>query len=166
VSLDYTIPDEPAKTNLGHLVVRPGAPLLAAMLCGAWLAWPWFVFNAFAMGSPTRRKELAMCLAAVAGTAALGMIALALIDAGIIESKTEIRLAALVISTWKLGMAYWVMIVQSRTFNVYTYYGGRVRSGYYVLAAGYWIRPLLLGLVDDPLLIIIIAGGDLITGGV
>jgi len=166
MTIDYAIPDEPVKTNLGHLVVRPSAPLLAAMLCGAWLAWPWFIFNAIAMGSPTRRKEIAMCLGAIAGTAALGMITLALIDAGIITTRTQIRLAALAISTWKLGMAYWVNIVQSRTFGVYTYYGGRVRSGYALLAAGYWIRPLLLGLVDDPLLIIIIAGGDVITGGV
>jgi hypothetical protein len=166
MSLAYAIPDEPTKTNFGHLVVRPGAPLLATMLCGAWLAWPWFIFNAIAMGSPTRRKEIAMCLAGIAGTAALGMVTLALIDAGIITTRTQIRLAALAISTWKLGMAYWVTIVQSRTFHVYTYYGGRVRSSAGVLGAGYWIGSLLLGLVDDPLLIIIISGGDLITGGV
>jgi len=166
MSVDYAIPDEPSKTNLGHLVVRPSMPLLATMMCGAWLAWPWFIFNAIAMGSPTRRKEIALCLGAIAGTAALGMITLALIDAGIITTRTQIRLVALAISTWKLAMAYWVTTVQSRTFHVYTYYGGRVRSGYGLVAAGFWLRPMLLGLVDDPLLIIIIAGGDLITGGV
>ena len=49
--MSYTIPDEPRPSPWNHLVVRPNAPLLASMLCGAWLAWPWFVVNAIAMGA-------------------------------------------------------------------------------------------------------------------
>ena len=155
--MSYTIPDEPRPSPWNHLVVRPQAPLLASMLCGAWLAWPWFVFNAVAMGSPTRRKEIGMCVAGVLGTVVLGVFALSVWQP---DTPTWIvQLALLGISTWKLGTAYAVCAVQSRTFDVYTYYGGAVRSAHYVLVIGYYVRSLLLGVIDDPLLIIIIAGG-------
>ena len=50
--MTYQIADQPIDSSLRDHVVRPGAPLLAVMLCGTWLAWPWFAFNAIAMGSP------------------------------------------------------------------------------------------------------------------
>ena len=53
----YAIADEPEASRLAHLTVRPSMPLLALMLGGAWIAWPWFALNAYAMGSPTRRRE-------------------------------------------------------------------------------------------------------------
>ena len=157
--MSYVIPDEPRPGALGHLVVRPSAPLLASMLAGAWLAWPWFVLNAIALGSPTRRKEVGLVALAAAGTVALVVLTWLLIELGVIDSRTTASLAVLAISTWKLAMAYWVCIVQSRTFHVYEYYGGAVRSAGAVLAAGFWLRPVVLGLLDDPFLIIIVAGG-------
>lgn len=159
MTMAYEIPDEPRPTSLGHLVVQPTAPLLATMLCGAWLAWPWFAFNAIAMGSPTRRREVAMCGIAVGGTVVLAIVVIALWRAGIIDSRTQLRLALLGIATWKLCFAYWVCTVQSRTFHVYEYYGGAVRSAFGLLAAGAVLRPFVLGVVDDPLWIIIVAGG-------
>jgi hypothetical protein len=155
----YQIPDEPRAGRLGELVVRPSAPLLAAMLCGGWLAWPWFAFNAIAMGSPTRKKELLLCGLAVAGTALLALIAFALIDAGVIRTETTARLAGLAIVTWKLGLAYLVNTVQERTFHVYEYYGGRIRGAMPVLLAGFWLRPVVMGLIDDPLWRVIVAWG-------
>ncbi len=155
----YTIPDEPSPSAFTRFVVEPTGPLLATMLCGAWLAWPWFMWNAIALGSPTRRKEIAMCCAAIAGTAVLAMIVLALLDAGIIESTTEIRLAALAIASWKLGMAYAVCRVQTRASEVYRYYGGVERATLPILLAGFYLRPIILGLSDDPIWRIIVAGG-------
>jgi hypothetical protein len=157
--MTYSIADEPVETNLRHYVVDPSAPLLAAMLCGAWLALPWFVFNAIAMGSPTRRKEIALCIAAVAGTALFAVVALALWDRDIIESRTTMRFVLLGIVTWKLTMAYAINIVQSRTFHVYEYYGGAVRSSTYVLASGFWLSSIVVGAIDDPLWKIIVSGG-------
>jgi hypothetical protein len=157
--MTYSIADEPVETNLRHYVVDPSAPLLAAMLCGAWLALPWFVFNAIAMGSPTRRKEITLCIAAVAGTALFAVVALALWNRDIIESRTTMRFVLLGIVTWKLTMAYVINIVQSRTFHVYEYYGGAVRSATYVLAAGYWLSGIVVGAIDDPLWKIIVSGG-------
>jgi hypothetical protein len=155
----YHIPDEPRPGRLGQLVVRPSGPLLAMMLCGGWLAWPWFALNAIALGSPTRRKELALCAAAVVGTAALAVIALALIDAGVIEGRTTAELAGLTIASFKLGMAYLVHTTQSRTFDVYEYYGGAIRRAAPVLAIGFWLRPLVMALIDDPLWRVIVSWG-------
>lgn len=157
--MTYVLPDEARPGALGNYVVRPSAPLLASMLAGAWLAWPWFAFNSIALGSPTRRRELGLCGIAVLGTAVLAAVLLALLSAGLIESETEIRLGLLVISTWKLGMAYWLNIVQARTFHIYEYYKGVVRNAAPVLIAGFWLRPLILDLTDEPFWIIIIAGG-------
>lgn len=157
--MSYVIPDEPTPTALNKYAVRPNAILLATMLCGAWLAWPWYAFNAFAIGSPTRRRELAMCLAALFGTAILVEILLALMDFGVIVSPTALRIFALGIAAFKMGMAYWVSLVQQRTFSVYEYYGGRIRSAAAVITIGMYLRPIIMGLVDDPIWRIIISGG-------
>jgi hypothetical protein len=165
--MSYQIADEPIETSLRAYVVRPGAPLLALMLAGAWLSWPWFAFNAIAMGSPTRRKELALCAAAVLGTGVLGALVIALARADIITEGMPLRLAVLAIVTFKLAITYYISMVQDRTFHVYEYYGGPVREAGRVLTAGYLLRGLVIGLSDDPLWIIIVAGGvaDGLWGG-
>src|SRR5688572_3426638 len=116
--MSYEIADEPHETPWRHLVVNPSGPLLAEMVCGSWLAIPWFAFNAIAMGSPTKKKEISMCVAQLAGTGVLAAILIALVNADIIESATVIRLCLLGIVTFKLGMGYALHIVQSRTFHV------------------------------------------------
>jgi len=157
--MSYTIHDEPRPTGLGDWVVRPSAPLLASMVAGAWLAWPWFVVNAIALGSPTLRKEIALCAAAVAGTVVLAVALVLLHDRGVIVGRTPVRLSLLAISTWKLGMAYVVQNLQSRTFHVYEHYRGTVRNPARILIAGAFLRGFVLGLVDSDLWTIIVAGG-------
>ena len=157
--MTYQIADEPVETSLRSYVVRPSMPLLAIMFAGAWLAWPWFAFNAIAMGSPTRRKEIALCAAAFAGTAVLGAIVIALFDAGILPAGAPLRLAVLAVVTFKLTITYHISTVQSRTFHVYEYYGGPVRSASRILGASLLVRGFVIGLVDHPLWIIIVAGG-------
>ena len=158
MTMPYAIADEPIETSRRHLVVDPGAPLLAEMLCGSWLALPWFAFNAIAMGSPTRRKEVALCVLAFAVTAVLGYTVLALREVGVIESRTVLRFAILGIVTWKLAMAYTIHTLQMRTFHVYEYYGGPVRSASYVISTGFLLRDVVIGLSDDPLWVIIVSG--------
>lgn len=163
--MTYAIADEPIETSRRHLVVSPGTPLLAEMLCGTWLALPWFAFNAVAMGSPTRRKEIALCVLAFAVTAVLGYTVLALREIGVIESTTVLRFALLGIVTWKLAIAYAIHTLQSRTFHVYEYYGGPVRSGTYVIGLGITLRATVIGLSDDPLWVIIVSGVPGAGGG-
>jgi hypothetical protein len=156
--MTYSIADEPIETSRRHLVVDPSGPLLAEMLCGSWLSLPWFAFNAVAMGSPTRRREIALCVLTFAVTAVLGYVVLALREGGVIESRVVLRFALLGIVTWKLAMAYAIHTLQARTFHVYEYYGGPVRSAAYVLSTGWWLRDLVIGLSDDPLWVIIVSG--------
>ncbi|MDX2086764.1 MAG: hypothetical protein SFX73_02885 [Kofleriaceae bacterium] len=155
--MSYQIADEPQESSLSAYVVRPDAPLLAMMLCGAWLAWPWFAFNSVALGSPTKRKEIGLCATAVAGTALLAAITIALWRAGVLRG-TSLRFALLGITTWKLTLAYYVCAIQSRTFHVYEYYGGVVRQSRAVIGAGTYLRSLVLGISDNPVWIIIVAG--------
>jgi len=162
--MTYHIADEPIETSLRAYVVRPSTPLFAIMLGGAWLSWPWFAFNAIAMGSPTRRKEIALCLAAFLGTGLLGALVIALARAGVIGSGAPLRLALLAIVTFKLTITYYISMVQERTFHVYEYYGGPVRAAGAILAAGYLLNDLVIGLSDNPLWIIIVSGG--VAGGV
>jgi hypothetical protein len=157
--MSYVIPDEPRPSGLRAWACRPSAPLLAGMVAGAWLAWPWFAVNSIALGSPTRRKELALCAAAVGGTVLLAIALVVLHDRGVIVGRTAIRLSLLAIATWKLTMAYAVNQLQSRTFDVYTYYGGVVRNPARVLLVGAALRSFVLGAFDSDLWIIIVAGG-------
>jgi hypothetical protein len=139
--------------------VSPSGPLLAAMLCGAWMTWPWFAFNAIAIGSPTRKKEITWAAIGAAGTVALAGLISALLAGGYLESRTAIRLVVLGVVTWKLSISYYVSHIQSRTFEVYRYYGGIVRPARYAIAVGYFLRNLLIGSTDDPFWIIILLGG-------
>ena len=156
----YQIADEPTPSDaLGNFVFEPRGPLLATMMCGAWLAWPWFAINAIAMGSPTKKRELAMCGAALAGTIVLAFVVRGLVDTGVIESAFVLQLALLGISAWKVGMAYAISNVQQRAFDVYVFYGGRIQRTMLVLMLGQYLRGVVIGVSDDPIWRIIVSGG-------
>ena len=157
--MTYQIADEPYETPLAAYVVHPTAPLLASMVAGSWLAWPWFAFNAVAMGSPTKKREVGLCAGAFAITAVLAATLIALVDAELITTSLVIRLCVLAIVTFKLGASYYISLVQGRTFHVYQYYGGKMRAAGALLAAGYLLRGLVVGAIDDPLWIIVVSGG-------
>lgn len=154
----YHIADEPLETSLSAYVVRPQVPLAAAMFAGAWLAWPWFAFNAIAMGSPTRKKEVALCAGAFAGTLVLAVVLVALVRTGVITSSLWWRLGLTAIVAFKLTMSYYISTVQERTFHVYQYYGGKLTSGRVALIGGYLAREIVLGLVAGPVWAIIVSG--------
>jgi hypothetical protein len=124
----YKIADEPSPSTLAHFAVNPLFPFLAVMLGGAWIGFAWFALNSFAVGSPTRTKEIA-CLLGGLGVAALLVVATSLaLDAGLLQTR-HVAYAALVILVAKLAAAYAVHILQSRTIEIYEYYGGVLRNG-------------------------------------
>jgi hypothetical protein len=147
----YEIADEPTPAaGWENLVFQPSAPLLSMMWCGAWLAWPWFIVNSIAMGSPTVRREAQLCALGFGGTLVLALGVFGLVDAGIIESKLALQIAVLGVVAFKLGMAYTVTTLQRRTFHVYEYYGGTTQKAMYVLIAGGYVRDLVLGVSSHP----------------
>ena len=60
MSSGYVIADDPRPGKLAHLSVSPMWPFFAVMFAGAWLAWPWYVLNSFAIGSPNQKREIAL----------------------------------------------------------------------------------------------------------
>jgi len=133
----YRILDEPQPGTLSSFAVQPFWPLLGVMLGGAWLSWPWFVFNAFAIGSPTRRSETGIAAIGFAGNVVLSIVLLTLLGSDVLPS-TAVPYLGLVLVVWKIGISYWLFVKQTRTFGIYEYYGGAVRNGVFVLVLAYF----------------------------
>ena len=156
--MSYEVADEPTpQAGWENLVFQPSAPLLGMMWCGAWLAWPWFIVNAFAMGSPTLRREAQLVAMGFAGTIVLAFGVYGLVDLGIIESRTALQFALLGVVAFKLSFAYWISEVQARTFHVYQYYGGTAQKAFYVLVAGSYLRDLVLGVSSHPVWLVVMS---------
>lgn len=150
--MSYEIADEPSpEAGWENLVFPPSTPLLGMMWCGAWLAWPWFIVNSYAMGSPTFRRELRLCLLGFLGSIALAFAVYGLVDAGIIESRLALQLALLSVVSLKLGVAYALTTIQTRTYHIYTYFGGTAQKAFYVLLVGNYVRALVLGANAHPI---------------
>lgn len=134
----YELPDEPRPGPGARTVVAPFWPLLGSMLGGVWLGWPWFVWNGFAMGSPTRRREALIAILGLLGAPLLlAVTVIALRSAGI--ELAEVRSYVLLsIVLWKLAIAYWLFSLQNRTFELYRHYGGPVAVGLPVVALGFF----------------------------
>jgi hypothetical protein len=148
--MSYRIPDEPTASGLSSMAVQPLWPLLAVMFGGAWLSWPWFAFNAFATGSPTRGRELALAAGGFAGSAAISLGLFALIQRGAL-TQSSVRYAFILLTVWKLFVSYVLYRLQSRSFHLYEHFGGTVRSGFAVaVVAAYMLRaPILKAFASD-----------------
>ncbi len=147
----YQIVDEPRPGVLSHLTVNPYWPLLGLMLGGAWLGWTWFAFNAFAIGSASKGRELAAMALGVAGSAGIVIGVAALAGAGLVEEWTIPYLLVAVVA-WKLLVGYYVYFQQSRSFALHAYFGGVERSGMVVVAVAFFVRIRLVDAVSVPLL--------------
>lgn len=148
----YRLPDEPRPGALGQIVVHPMWPLLAVMFGGVWLSWPWFVLNAWALGSPTRVRET---LTAIAGLVGSGVIltGLLLLASAADLPQASIKYLFVVLILWKLGVSYLLAELQGRSFAVYAYYGGVARNGLFVaLAGGMLLRPRVAAALESSLL--------------
>jgi hypothetical protein len=139
MSKGYRLPDEPTPGGLGNIVVHPAMPLLATMFAGTWFAWPWFIVNAWALGSPTRVRETVLALGGFVGNVVIVMLVLWLAATFALDKSVPYLWTLLLV--WRLGLSYQLVELQSRGFGVYQYYGGRVRNGLIVaIGAGLAFR--------------------------
>jgi hypothetical protein len=137
----YQIADEPAPSTLARYAVNPLYPMLAWMFAGVWFAWPWFAFNSFAVGSPTRRAELAWLAAGLIVPPVVGSLLIAILPPA---ADAYINLLVVVL---KLVVVYAVFLLQSRTIEMYEYYGGKLANGIWpMLIALYLGHRVLAGL--------------------
>ena len=149
----YRIEDEPSPGALSHLVVHPLCPLLGFMLGGVWFGWPWFLFNSFAMGSATRRRELILAIIGFIGTVLIVFGLSALVVTGVVKGKVAINLLLVVVTVWKITVSYVLYLWQYRSFEVYEYYGGIVRNGFLIaIAVSFMARSHVLGALPSTFL--------------
>lgn len=149
----YRIADEPKPGGLSQLAVQPFWPLLGLMLGGFWVAMPWFALNGLAVGCPRRGREIGVAIVGLLGAFGIvaGLLYLDRID--VIETSLQAKLGLLVLVLWKLSIGYWLYELQARSFELYEHYGGIVRNGALVVAAAFFLKPKLFGLVELPLLV-------------
>jgi len=153
----YRILDEPAPSTLSTWAVKPMWPLFAIMFAGAWLAFPWFAFNAFAIGSMGRYRQLAWAAGAFAGAGLLTALLALLAGAGVL-AKGAVPYALTVVIFWKLLCGYLLYAGQDPSFELHQYAGGRARNGVFVVLVGAFFLRRLVGewilrtFADPPLL--------------
>ena len=158
MSATYRILDEPRPGAMGHLVVNPVFPLLSLMMAGAWLGVPWFVFNSFAMGSTTRRKETVLAVLVVPGTLLLFMVLGTLLKMEVL-TKSSMPYALVGVIVWKLAVGYALYNLQQRSFALHEYYGGVVRNGALVLVASIFLGSrILMALTGGTPLLMVLLG--------
>lgn len=148
---EYILIDEPRPGALSQAVVNPVWPLLAVMFAGGGVSWIWSIVNTIGMGSPTKRREIALAVGGFAGALGISLLVMYLVGAKVLP-KEAFKYGLLALTVWKLAISYWIYFVQSRTFGVYEYYSGPVRNGLMILIIAYAVtRPLLKSLNASPL---------------
>jgi hypothetical protein len=139
----YRIIDEPVASSVEKWATNPLWPFFASMFGGVWLAWPWFVFNAFALGSSKRWGDVLLVLFGVFTNVVLLLGAYALLGQGVIDEK-GFRYAELVPQGVRLFVLYALFMRQSTTFELYTHFGGVGKNGIFVVLVGYFLRERVL----------------------
>ena len=109
----YQIVDEPVPTRLGHLMTSPFWILLATMLGGTWLGWPWFVLNSLAIGSMHRRREIAAVVLGLVGSMALGAALFVAAERAYLDA-TSAPYTVTVLVVWKMLIAYLLLACKHR----------------------------------------------------
>ncbi len=136
--MSYRIADEPRPSTLAHLAVNPVWPLFGVMFGGAALSWSWFLLNGAAIGSPTRRQEIAWAFGGLAGSLAL-ILTISYLAGQEIIGRLGIRYTLVALTVWKLAVSYWLFTLQSRSFHLYEHFGGTVRNGALIVVVGFFI---------------------------
>lgn len=138
----YRIEDEPEGSALAEWVTGPVFALFAVMFAGPWLAWPWAVFNSFAMGSHRRWGDLALGVAGLVSSTILVFTILVLTAAEVLPEQA-LPYALVAVTTLKLGVSYWLYMRQVSSHQLHVYYRGRSRNGLIVVGAGFLVRTVL-----------------------
>lgn len=155
VSDSYRIIDEPEPNRLSQWAVDPLWPFLAVMLGGAGIGLLWFAFNAVALGSGSRSKELTLAAASFVGAMALTLLGFYLVNRDVL-TVDNLPYWAIVLVVYKVGLAYFIHLSQARSSELFTYFGGRLKSGMLVLFAAILLRGVWISVVDSTFWILVL----------
>ena len=145
---DYAIIDEPKPGKLARFVVRPYWAVVALLVAGAWLAFPWLIFNAHALGSPSKSREIGGAMAYFA--AATGLATAVVVVGGLGLPAIIGSFLMLSVTVMKAGVAFWATTLQSRSFAQLESLGGRPMNPCFVLVVGWILSDLLLPMPLPP----------------
>ncbi len=147
----YKILDEPQPSKWNNLTVNPVWPLFGIMFGGAWLSFTWYALNGFALGCPNRLKTLFWAIGGFVGSFVFILIISYFANIGLVI-KANIPYILLLLLCWKLGVAYYLYILQVRTFHIYEYFGNTVQNGIIVVILAFVFgNKIVLGLFKSSL---------------
>lgn len=141
----YKIPDEPEPNALTRLTSDPDVIVTAGMMGGNWLAAPWFAFNAYAVGSATRRREYACAALLPVVTIAGGMLLLFVIERFGLPARV-LNYGALAVFALKFALLYELQRMQSVSVGIHRYLGRSVLTGWPLVVVGYLARGAVIDL--------------------
>ncbi|MBL8300729.1 MAG: hypothetical protein JNN30_20510 [Rhodanobacteraceae bacterium] len=148
----YQLPDEPRPNALQAIVTDPMWPFLGTLLIGPWFGLAWFAVNSAALGSPTLKRELALIGLALGGKAVALLTLFAALEAGWVD-KGAMPYLYLIALGILLSATYGVYLLQARTFELFTHFGGQAKNGVVVLlVAMAVVRPYVTPLISGGLL--------------
>lgn len=145
-----------SRKSTGLPVVKVIYPLLAWAVAGVWLSWPWFIFNAFAVGTDRRRPMFRILATGLTGSSALALLIFALAPesaffiapiwemSGHGSDVSIIPYLLIVLYGWKFSISLALSTQQARELDVYEYFGGSTRNGAFILVAGFFLRSWVL----------------------
>ena len=139
----YRIVDEPAPAALEQVIVSPMWPLFASMFAGAWIAYPWFVLNSFALGGKRRFADLGIAVGGLLLSAA-ALFGIDFLASTTLLDERSLPYAALVPVGMRLVIFYLLFMRQEQSFGLYTYFGGKPRNAMLVVVAASFLRSKLL----------------------
>lgn len=137
--VEYVLPEEPPESPIARYACASHRIVTAAMLGGNWIGAPWFVFNAYALDSKTRRREIVLAaLLPVSTMIAGGALLLAILRYGLPIKYIEYGVLGVLAA--KIGVLYQLEKLQSASFETHRALARRSIDGYVGLIAAYVLR--------------------------
>lgn len=137
------------RPDRGGPIVDPLWPLLATMLGGVWLGWSWFLANGSWLGGERVARQRRLLALGLAVSCGLALLIAALLNVGVLELRA-VKYVAIVLTAWKLGVSYVLLLWQRRELQLYEYYGGQARRGHLLAFGGIFLRGWVLGTLLPP----------------
>lgn len=145
---EYAIADEPAPGRFQAYVVSPFIPLLATMLAGSLLGLPWLVFNGWAMGAMTRKRDTVIAVVTWLAQANLMLLAVMLVAFFEVPPRW-IAYNNLLASIVVLTGGYVIQLSQDASFELHRYFGGQEwPRGWQMLGVCVVLRMVVLSMVN------------------
>lgn len=147
--MSYDLIDEPSPTGLAEAAVRPFWIFLALLTAGAWFAFPWFVFNAHILGSPTKKREMGVAVAYFAIAAVAASLVRLAVALGLPLALG--RYGMLWVIGIKIASAFWIVSLQSRPFERYSESAPTNPYPALILLGGWLMRDVIVPAPSSPL---------------